>query len=105
MRLEQILQTAREVGWTRLGRGMEYPVLSDRLQRFTSAVLAWADVNSIHTCHDRCDRPGCVRVREAVAAEREACAKVCDAMSEDERCHRNFTAIHLAAAIRARGAA
>jgi hypothetical protein len=29
-----------------------------------------------HTCHDECQNPICVAVREAVAAEREACAKV-----------------------------
>ena len=34
--------------------------------------------NDIHTCHAKCDRPICVAVREAVEAEREACAKVCE---------------------------
>ena len=32
--------------------------------------------DDIHTCHAKCDRPICVAVREAVEAEREACAKV-----------------------------
>jgi hypothetical protein len=31
--------------------------------------------DDIHTCHFECQRPICVAVREAVAAEREACAK------------------------------
>jgi transcriptional regulator of NAD metabolism len=31
--------------------------------------------DSMHTCHDQCERPACVAVREAVAAERERCAK------------------------------
>jgi hypothetical protein len=33
-------------------------------------------VNSIHSCHPECDRPGCVAVRKAVEAERRACAKI-----------------------------
>jgi hypothetical protein len=32
--------------------------------------------DDIHTCHAACDRPICVAVREAVEAEREACALV-----------------------------
>lgn len=34
--------------------------------------------DDIHTCHAECDRPICKAVREAVEAEREACAKVCE---------------------------
>lgn len=34
--------------------------------------------DGIHTCHDKCERPVCVAVREAVIAEREACAKVAE---------------------------
>jgi len=34
--------------------------------------------NSIHSCHADCQNPACVIVREAVAAEREACAKICE---------------------------
>lgn len=33
--------------------------------------------NEIHTCNNDCQRPACVAVREAVAAERERCAKLC----------------------------
>ena len=32
--------------------------------------------DDIHTCHAECDRPICKAVREAVEAEREACALV-----------------------------
>lgn len=32
----------------------------------------------VHTCGPTCKRYACVATREAVAAEREACAKVCD---------------------------
>lgn len=38
--------------------------------------------NEIHTCNNDCQRPACVAVREAIAAERERCAKLCDWLSE-----------------------
>ena len=67
--------------------------------------------DDIHTCHAECDRPICVAVREAVAAEREACAKVCmdkwmewmDA-SPDKRLDMRNDAEDCAFAIRERGA-
>ena len=36
--------------------------------------------DDIHTCHSECQRPACVAVREAVAAEREECAKTAEAV-------------------------
>ena len=49
------------------------------LERFAKLVAAaerermrW---DGIHTCGPTCDNPACVAVREAVEAEREACAK------------------------------
>ena len=36
------------------------------------------DLNAIHTCHAECQNPFCVRVREAVEHEREACALVAE---------------------------
>lgn len=36
------------------------------------------NADSTHTCHAQCPRPACVAVREAVAAEREACARMVD---------------------------
>ncbi len=53
-------------------------------------------MDDIHTCHHECQRPICVAVREAVAAEREACAKVCEDSVE-------YAGDTLAKAIRARG--
>jgi hypothetical protein len=35
----------------------------------------------IHSCHDQCDRPICVAVRNAIADEQEACTKVADQFS------------------------
>jgi hypothetical protein len=67
-------------------------------------------VNSIHSCSPECDRPGCVAVRKAVEAEREACAKVCETGVDTEHpivkghIMRNFWKSNfLAQAIRARG--
>jgi cobalamin biosynthesis Mg chelatase CobN len=47
-----------------------------RLKRFAALVEA-AVRNNVHTCHKDCQNPACVAVREAVAAEREKCAKEC----------------------------
>ena len=55
--------------------------------------------DDIHSCHADCQNPICVRVREAVAAEREACAKVC----EDTALLPDAGPLYCAAAIRARG--
>lgn len=41
--------------------------------------------DDIHTCHFECQRPICVAVREAIAAEREECAKVLDEMASADR--------------------
>ena len=50
----------------------------------------------IHSCSPFCTRPMCVAVREAVQAEREACAKVCEDSVE-------YAGDELARQIRARG--
>lgn len=54
--------------------------------------------DGIHTCSHRCQRPFCVALREAVAAEREQCALICDAEASCEG-----IAERCAEAIRARG--
>ena len=61
-------------------------------------------INSIHSCHSECQRPICVAVREAVAAEREACAKVCDELVLEHPGRADLTAKQCAFAIRERGA-
>lgn len=48
------------------------------LMAFVTAIedhITWSDT---HTCHPGCNKPPCVAMREAVLAEREACAKVCE---------------------------
>ena len=34
--------------------------------------------DDIHSCSHLCSRPACLAIREAVAAEREACAAIAD---------------------------
>jgi hypothetical protein len=61
--------------------------------------------DDIHTCSPLCERPICVAVRKAVEAEREACAKVCDARYMGDNNREDMEAKRCAAAIRARGQA
>ena len=70
------------------------------LERF-AALVAAAERNNVHTCHNDCQRPACVAVREAVKAEREACAKVLDEMAAKDRLSNYYQVAALA--IRARG--
>lgn len=56
-----------------------------------------------HTCHDECQNPICVAVRKAVAAEREACAALCDKISDEDGFEGGY-ADRCAFAIRERGA-
>ena len=58
--------------------------------------------DDIHTCHSECQRPICVAVREAVAAEREACAQVLDEMAAKDTLSNYYQVAALA--IRERGA-
>ena len=63
----------------------------------------------IHSCGPTCTKIGCVAVREAVKAEREACAKVCeellapDIYSDTDKSMWDVTCMDCAEAIRARG--
>jgi hypothetical protein len=68
--------------------------------------------DDIHTCSNECQRPVCVAVREAVAAEREECATLCDGVAGaakintavlPESHHRMVAADDCADLIRARG--
>jgi hypothetical protein len=62
--------------------------------------------DDIHTCHPECQRPACVLVREAVAAEREECAKVCETYNKRQPYNDEdmVVANECAFAIRERGA-
>jgi len=110
MNRDDIIRMAREAGLERIvgvyadgSRIVEVTNL-DLLESFAELVAAaererikW---DSIHSCHPECDKPVCVAVREAVEAEREACAKVC----ESARLLPDAGPLYCAFAIRERGA-
>jgi hypothetical protein len=100
---EDIIRMAREAGISNYGL-TGWTCWPGQLERFAVLVAAaereaikW---NSIHSCHADCQNPACVIVREAVAAEREACAKLCD---EAGVWIDGEWTVDCAAAIRARG--
>jgi hypothetical protein len=76
---------------------------ADHLEKFANLVVTaererikW---DTIHSCHPECDKPVCVAIRKAVAAEREACALAAEAVvPRHTECGNK-----IAAAIRARG--
>ena len=63
-----ILKMAREAGakfdphW-----GIAYNVGTATFERFAALIEQHLSYDGIHTCHDECQRPACVAVREAVA--------------------------------------
>jgi uncharacterized protein (DUF488 family) len=113
MKAEDVIRMAREAGlYTKCEVHSAVP-FDQLLERFAVLVAAaereaikW---NRIHSCHADCQNPACVIVREAIAAEREACAKVAEERLLDKA---NCTAEQMyemmkksiADAIRARGA-
>jgi sirohydrochlorin ferrochelatase len=75
-----ILKMAREAGLLRGGDGWTEPHRwgVTEIERFASLIEQHLSYDGIHTCHAECQRPACVAMREAVKAEREACAQLCD---------------------------
>lgn len=78
MTRDDIVRMARECGWGKAGRGMEYPVLIGRLERFAALVAA---------------------------AEREACAEILFNYAERDDLSDSDQSLlkHLFELIRARG--
>ena len=79
---------------------------NDMIKQAVKAERERMDLNAIHTCHAECQNPFCVRVREAVAHEREQCAKLCEdgPIPKDSTTLTHIpTLVGCAAAIRARG--
>jgi hypothetical protein len=81
----------------------------EKLKAFEALVRADQDEKykwDIHSCGPTCKRYVCVAMREAVEAEREACAKVCEAVHvgayDTPEFWREGVAYTCAAAIRAR---
>lgn len=101
--MKTVIEMAREI-WS---SGEVYIGPSEKnLERFAELVRADAIAEErekykwdIHSCGPTCKRYACVSMREAVAAEREACAKVCEPQEEHDD---PLTAWKIAAAIRAR---
>lgn len=116
MTREDIIAMAQKVGFSKQGRAPAYYAMPDEIERFAVLVAAKASAakdaehaeklkNDIHSCGPTCTRYACVAVREAVEAEREACAALIQ--SNAEACDTYSTARAIlesnAAAIRARG--
>jgi hypothetical protein len=97
--MRDTIELAREAGNDDLFDAMQVAFL----ERLVALVRADQDEKykwDIHSCGPTCKRYACVAMREAVEAEREACAKVCD---DFERNGAWVTKEEAAAAIRARG--
>jgi hypothetical protein len=80
------------------------------IERLVALVRADQDEKykwDIHSCGPTCKRYACVAMREAVEAEREACAKVCDELAGVLASHRDRDGsdicVSLRDTIRARG--
>jgi hypothetical protein len=88
MNREDIIRIAHESHLDVYGLGTDYAKFADALERF-AALVASAEREKhkwdIHSCSPTCNRYACVATREAVLAEREACAKVCEEYADDSR--------------------
>lgn len=111
MTQDEIIRMAREAGLAEWHESIQQHGFKfadvNNLERFAALVAAherermkW---DGIHTCSDVCDKPACVARRNAVLAEREACAKVCEEVDNNMEASWKRNAINCAAAIRARG--
>ena len=102
MNQDDIIRMAREAGFV---DGVVDIMGFDGFANFAALVASAErqrmEIDSIHTCHDECQRPACVAVREAVKAEREACTQLVEnyALQYDEP----VWALKLTAAIQSRG--
>ena len=89
--MKTVIEMAREAGWKDLrdyDSEMRHDFFmgnTDSLARFAELVRAderekykW----DVHSCGPTCKRYACVAMREAIEAEREACAKVCDVIAQ-----------------------
>ena len=97
--LEAGLEILNLDGEDEVGCGDGYHIQTDLIERFAALIrdhITWSD---IHTCHPGCTKPPCVAMREAVLAEREECARICD---DADKLSDWPTAANCAAAIRSR---
>ena len=96
---EDILRMASEAGFS-VHEGMAWGGASD-LRRFADAELKERLRYDIHSCGPTCKRFFCVAVRNAVASEREACAKI--ALNTPHIDEYNTPTVAIYRAIRSRG--
>ena len=105
-RKRTIMELAREAGL------FTHKEVQPEIERFAELVRedeAEKYKLDIHSCGPTCTKIGCVAVREAVKAERDACAKVCDELpapdiySHTDKSMWDVTCMDCAEAIRARG--
>jgi hypothetical protein len=109
MTKENIIRMAREAGWKDL-RDYDSAMHNEFFMGSTNDLIAFAALVAaaeaekykwdIHSCGPTCTKVACVAMREAVAAEREACAKVCE--SEWSNVAERMYGEECAATIRAR---
>ena len=101
-RKKTIMEMAREAG---ICTWLKPPAdVVERIEAFEALVRedeAQKYKRDVHSCGPTCTKIGCVAMREAVLAEREACAKVCEKHGYDHYCG-NVTD-KIAETIRARG--
>jgi len=100
--MKTVIEMARIAGVRDDGHRFEFSEYK-YLERFAELVRAderekytW----DVHSCGPTCTKAACVAVREAVEAEREACAKVCE--TEWSNVAERMYGEECAAAIRAR---
>ncbi len=100
--MRDTIELAREAGNDDLFDAMQVAFL----ERLVALVRADQDERykwDIHSCGPTCKRYACVAMRDAVEAEREACAKLCDDLAVDAYNNHDILYEQCADAIRARG--
>jgi len=78
----EINSMAKEAGWTKAGRDMEYPALTDRLERFIALYEGRLVERGWRQCAEgQTTTQYCGLLELAVTAEREACAELCESIT------------------------
>jgi hypothetical protein len=108
MTRKDIILMADASGLSLYGMGKDREQFIDYLECFAD-LIASAEREKykwdIHSCSPTCNRYVCVAKREAVLAEREACAKVCDEFPDVGYIDEKLTSDYHAHLIRQRGQA
>ncbi len=82
MTREEINSMAKEAGWAKAGRDMEYPALTDCLERFIALYEGRLVERGWRQCAEgQTTTQYCGLLELAVTAEREACAELCESIT------------------------